>query len=129
MNKEVYINTLESASLPFVDEEMGDSWTFMQDGAPAHRALMTTQWFEEEAIHVMDWPAKSPDVNLIENVWGILAWMVYAHQRQFQNLIELRKSVLEAWDEISPAELENLVGSMQRRFLDCCFAKGGPTKY
>ena len=77
----------------------------------------------------MDWPAKSPDLNPIENLWGILARRVYAHQRQFQNLIELHEFVLTAWDEISPEELENLVDSMQRRCLDCCFAKGDPTKY
>ena len=31
MNKEVYIDTLESALLPAVDEEMSDSWKFMRD--------------------------------------------------------------------------------------------------
>ncbi|CDF38062.1 unnamed protein product [Chondrus crispus] len=36
-----YIDTLESYLLPFVDQEMGPSWMFIQDGASIHRAKRT----------------------------------------------------------------------------------------
>ncbi|CDF32825.1 unnamed protein product [Chondrus crispus] len=67
-----YIQTLETNLLPFVDQELGPSWTVMQDGAAVHRANRVYEWFEEEELHVMDWPAKSPDLNPIKNLLGDL---------------------------------------------------------
>ncbi|CDF38907.1 Transposase [Chondrus crispus] len=124
-----YIDTLESYLLPFVDQEMGPSWVFMQDGASIHRARRTFQWFDEEEIPLLEWPAKSPDLNPIENLWGILARTVYAHQRQFKDVDELLEVIMEAWDEVSEECLEKLVRSMQKRCFECVMAKGGPTKY
>jgi len=128
-NQDTYINTLETYLLPFAEQELSPSWTFMQDGAACHRANRVYQWFEEEEVSVLDWPAKSPDLNPIENLWGILARKVYANHHQFSTVEELRTCVLHAWEEISEETLKNLVGSMQRRCFDVVMARGGPTKY
>ncbi|CDF37417.1 unnamed protein product [Chondrus crispus] len=125
----MYIQTLETNLLPFVDQELDPSWTFMQDGAAVHRANCVYEWFEEEEVHVMDWPAKSPDLNPIENLWGILARKVYAHERQFNNIDELLECIMDCWENINTETLDKLVGSMQKRCFDCAMAKGGPTKY
>ncbi|CDF39120.1 unnamed protein product [Chondrus crispus] len=78
-----YIGTLESFLLPFADQELGPSWVFQQDGALIHCAHIVREWFNEEDMVVLDWPAKSPDLNPIENLWGIRARKVYEHRRQF----------------------------------------------
>ena len=48
-------------------------------------------------VNVMHWPAKSPDLNPIENMWGVLARAVYRHERQFSSKGELITTILKAY--------------------------------
>ncbi|MBW0556902.1 hypothetical protein O181_096617 [Austropuccinia psidii MF-1] len=41
----------------------------MEDNAPIHTARASTDWRNRHDIQKLDWPAHSPDLNPIENVW------------------------------------------------------------
>ncbi|KAG3001110.1 hypothetical protein PC128_g16898 [Phytophthora cactorum] len=47
------------------------------------------QFFEEQEINLLDWPARSLDLNPIENLWALLARKVYPNGRQYANYLLL----------------------------------------
>ena len=69
VNAAVYQDILEHFMLPSADKLCGDTdLIFQQDLAPDHTAKSTKTYFNDPRIAV---PANSPDLNPIENLWGI----------------------------------------------------------
>jgi len=61
----------------------------------------------------MDWPANSPDLNPIENLWAIVKGRV--EKRQPKNIAELEQFMVEEWDSIPQYIIINLIRSMKER--------------
>ncbi len=58
--------------LPSADQLFKDAdFIFQQGLAPAHTAKSTKSWLNDHGVCVLDWPANSPDLNPVENLWGI----------------------------------------------------------
>lgn len=77
---------------------------FIEDGAPCHTAKLTRQYRLEHGIHRLAWPASSPDLNLIENVWALLKSNLRKQwQRPYKrphNQQELIVAASVAWDDL-----------------------------
>lgn len=124
----VYQNVLEDFMIPSAEDLYGDAdFIFQQDLAPAHTARSTKTWFDAHAITVLDWPANSPDLNPIENLWGILKRKMRGTRPN--NKEELTASIQEMWASITPMQCHSLIASMPRRIKAVIKAKGFPTKY
>ena len=86
-------------------------------------------WFSATEIDVMEWPAYSPDLNPIENIWGVLARKVYKSGRQFETVSSLVDCIKSSWAEIDLSTINSVIQSMPKRCLKVIQAKGGRIKY
>ncbi|GFU02288.1 transposable element Tcb1 transposase [Trichonephila clavipes] len=73
---------------------MGAEFLFMDDNARPHRATIVDECLQSEDTTRMDWPAYSPDLNLIEYVRDMLGRRIAARQPPPTCLPELRRHCL-----------------------------------
>ena len=115
MNSEHYKDVLEKSVKPYFHRFHDASLTFMHDNAAVHASRATKDWFVAAKIPVLDWPAISPDMNPIENIWGIMAREVYADGKHYENIRELENAVKCSWNNVSDNIIKNLLASMPKR--------------
>lgn len=127
MDRHLYVKILQEVMLPYAEDEMPLIWTFQQDNDPKHTSLLAKQWFAENNIRVMEWPAQSPDLNPIENLWCDVKAVVA--QRKPTSNSTLWDVVKDAWESIPVERCQNLVNSMPRRCAAVIANKGFATKY
>ncbi|KAL0173563.1 hypothetical protein M9458_029531, partial [Cirrhinus mrigala] len=128
VNAAVYQDVLEHFMLPAADQLYGDAdFIFQQDLAPAHSAKATSTWFKDHGIPVLNWPANLPELNPIENLWGIVKRKM-RHARP-NNAEELKATIRATWALITPEQCHRLIDSMPCRIAAVIQAKGAPAKY
>ena len=94
-----------------------------------HVSASTRQWLEAKNLPILDWPAKSPDLSPIENVWSMLVKRVYREKRQFNCISDLKKVIIEEWKQIDQNQIASLIGTMNKRLIEVIANGGGLTHY
>ncbi|GFW31819.1 transposable element Tcb1 transposase [Trichonephila clavipes] len=113
----------------FLEALWVSSFVFMDDNAPCHRTVAAEQLLESEDIERMDWPARSPDLNLIEHVWGFLGRRLAARTLLPVTIRELRLALQDEWAAIPQQLIDTLILSMGRRCETCLVVKGDHIPY
>lgn len=127
MDRFMYVDILKNQMEPFTFENMPLKWTFQHDNDPKHTSCVVKKWLKDESIQVLEWPAQSPDLNPIENLWNDVKVMI--SRKKFSNLDDLWKGVQEAWNSIPKERCQKLVESMGRRCNAVIENHGYSTKY
>lgn len=129
MNSAGYQAILEEHLLPYLRRFRAAKLIFQQDNASVHASASTKQWLKDKKILVLEWPARSPDINPIENLWGQLVRDIYADCRQFNSVNELKTAITQAWDRVTAKQLMDLANSMPKRVNLLIKGGGKPIKY
>lgn len=79
-----YIKTIDEP-LNKLDNKFGKgNYTFQQDNASIHVSKKSKEYFAKRGTKLMDWPAKSPDLNPMEDTWKMLSDDIY-RDRQYKD--------------------------------------------
>ena len=105
-----------------------EGYILQQDNAPPHVSRSTKNFFVDHGLEIMsDWPPNSPDLNPIENLWGLMKRKLAPRKRPPLN--EWRLLIEKMWSSLDQDLIEKLIDSMPRRIEACIAANGGYTKY
>jgi len=100
---------------------------FQQDNDPKHISKLARKFFQNNNIRLMEWPAQSPDLNPIENLWADVKSAV--SKAKCSNNNQLWDVVQHTWKAIPLKRCQDLVDSMKRRCKAVIQNKGYTTKY
>ena len=130
------IRSTLSEALPTIVEP---GMVFMQDNAPLHTSHVVQKWLgdssRENQIELLDWPAYSPDLNPIENIWKFLKDAINDKfpdlkdlPRNQEALDRLIHAAVVCWNELEDRLFESVIKSMPR--METVIEAGGwYTKY
>jgi hypothetical protein len=129
MNTELYIETMENSLKPSIDllYEERASVIYQQDNAPCQKSRLSMAWFADNQVEVMDWPARSPDLNPIEHIWSMIDQRI--NGMRFDSLAQLEEELVRQWNAVTRTECVYLIESMPERILLCLKAQGDYFKY
>ena len=126
MTGPVYRQILTHHLVPSARQLCGNN-IFQHDNDPKHTSGVVQRYLANKKVNVMKWPAQSPDLNPIENLWAELNRITTEHKLKNEN--ELFEVLQRGWEALSIEYLHSLIESMPRRCKAVVKAKGMPTKH
>jgi hypothetical protein len=129
IDQDLYCKILQDELLGVGQLLAGESWKVLQDNAKPHVGKFALQWYAEMGIQRIQVPARSPDLNPMENLWAILTNSVYEGGRQYLTTQALEEAVVDAWCCSSEEQMRKLALSMQERCEGVVKANGGWIQY
>ena len=116
MDADLYITILEDELLQTIDYYNLNhrKVIFQQDNARVHSAKKVEDWFKKHKIDVLDWPAKSPDLNPIEYLQDHLKRVLTKYPKEAEGINELWEHIQIEQNKIPKEVCTNLICSMRR---------------
>ena len=128
LNSKKYKELLEKYLLP-IFEKSNRQLIFMQDNAPIHKSKLVTDFLADNGIPVLQWPAQSPDLNPIENMWAVLKAKRARQKSTPKTKKDLIDQMSELWSNIETDFRQNLSNSIPKRLSEVIRNKGKQTSY
>ena len=129
MNSNGYIQLLEQNLFSNIDNDSISSYKLWQDNVSIHVSKKSKKFIIDHGIEILNVPPNSPDINPIENLQSIITKRIYSNGKSYNNLSDLRDSILKEWNELNSEISNNLVNSMKKRMKMVIDAEGDVISY
>lgn len=127
MDAIAYVNIL-SENLFASASQMGlSSFIFQQDNDPKHTSKLAKHFFEAKNISLLSWPAQSPDMNPIENLWAIIKAKIAILKPK--SIPDLKTAIMTTWNEMEKDICIKLSKSFRKRTMALLRVSGNHTNY
>ena len=103
-----YLDLLRDLAIPILKLNFRDDFIFQQDNSSVHTAKIIKKIFEKSRIKLLKWPAKSPDINIAEDLWRMISEDVYDGP-QYSNLSSLEKAIDNAVMTINTTRKQDIL--------------------
>ena len=126
LRSQQYIELLSRYVVPTMKINLKGNFYFQQDNCSVHASRLVQQYLKDANIQTVRWASKSPDLNIVEDVWKIISDIVY-DGLQFNNVQELAGRISNVIRAINNEKLQliiDLYGSMRNRLCKVLIAKG-----
>ncbi|KAA0725409.1 hypothetical protein E1301_Tti010430 [Triplophysa tibetana] len=99
-----------------------------QGGSPSHTSISTSKFLKAKKIKMLqDWPAQSPDMNIIEHMWGRMK--AEARKTKPKNIDEFWEACKTAFFAFPDDFINKLYESLPNRMNAVLQADGSHTRY
>ena len=106
----------------------GEEYILMRDNAPSHISEKTIEFIKRAKINEWkEWPAYSPDLNPIENVWGLIKSKLM--KKEINKKLELIIEIKNAYNKIDDEAISNMIESFPSRLAECIENEGDRVPY
>lgn len=124
MNATKYISILKENFLNVYDKNK----YFQYDNDPKHTSTKAKKFIADNKIKTIDFPSYSPDLNPIENIWGILKSKLEKRNEKINN-DNFKYIIMEEWNTIDQSMIDNIISSMPSRLQKIIDNKGEHIDY
>lgn len=121
-NSEHYCDVLNEVLFQTAEILYPDGWKLQEDNSSIHKSKISCAFKETHRIRSIDWPPNSPDLNPIENLWGVLKQRIMVNSPK--TIDEVETMIYSQWETFDPDFLTKFTKSMKKR-CDLVIASGG----
>ncbi|GFT92477.1 transposable element Tc1 transposase [Trichonephila clavipes] len=98
---------------------------FQQNNAPPHVTRIVQRFFVNHKIELLPWPARSPDLSPIEDMWSMIAQRLTQITPPAATPDQLWQHVEVAWSAVPQEHIQSLFESMSRHVSAVISNNGG----
>ena len=102
-----YIGLLRSSIVPIIKLNYGEDCFFQEDNCAIHKANAVQNFMKNSKINILNWSARSPDLNVVEDIWKLLSNDIYDGV-QFRKISDLKEKINNVIHQFNCTKREKL---------------------